>query len=73
MIRAGLAVAAISLIAIVPVPSAQAQTQTASPEPTIWEHNGSVMYLVANGQSRSSIYQKPRAGMLVQPSGSATQ
>jgi len=44
--------------------SAQAQTQTASAEPTIWDHNGSVMYLVANGQSREFHYQKPRAGML---------
>ena len=43
---------------------AHAQTQTASPEPTVWDHNGSVMYLVANGQSREFHYQKPRAGML---------
>jgi hypothetical protein len=49
MIRGGLAVAAIALIAGVAVASAQAQIQTASPEPTIWDHNGSVMYLVANG------------------------
>jgi hypothetical protein len=27
--------------------SAPAQTQIAPPEPTIWDHNGSVMYLVA--------------------------
>jgi hypothetical protein len=44
--------------------SAQAQTQTVSPEPTIWDHNGSVMYLVANGSSREFYYQKPRPGML---------
>jgi hypothetical protein len=44
--------------------SAQAQTQTASPEPAIWDHNGSVMYLVANGSSREFFYQKPRPGML---------
>jgi hypothetical protein len=36
--------------------SAQAQTQTASPDRTIWDHNGSVMYLVANG---SSIIKSP--------------
>ena len=64
MIRAELAVAAIALIATGAVASAQAQTQTASPEPTIWDHNGSVVYLVANGQSREFHYQKPRAGML---------
>lgn len=64
MIRAELAVAAIALIASGAVASAQAQTQTASAEPTIWDHNGSVVYLVANGQSREFHYQKPRAGML---------
>ena len=64
MIRAELAVAAIALVATSAVASAQAQTQTASAEPTIWDHNGSVMYLVANGQSREFHYQKPRAGML---------
>jgi hypothetical protein len=44
--------------------SAHAQTQTASPEPTTWDHNGSVMYLVENGSSREFRYQKPRPGML---------
>jgi hypothetical protein len=44
--------------------SARAQTQTASPEPTTWDHNGSVMYLVENGSSREFHYQKPRPGML---------
>jgi hypothetical protein len=44
--------------------SAQAQAQTASPEPTIWDHNGSVMYMVANGSLREFYYQKPRPGML---------
>jgi hypothetical protein len=60
MIRVELAVAAIALIATVAVASAQAQTQTTSPEPTIWDHNGSVMYLVANGPSREFHYQKTR-------------
>src|SRR5215470_7087214 len=64
MIRAELAVTAIALVASSAVASAQAQTQTASAEPTIWDHNGSEMYLVANGQSREFHYQKPRAGML---------
>src|SRR6516162_6933284 len=62
MIRAELGVAAIALVASGAVASAQAQTQTASAAPTIWDHNGSVVYLVANGQSRE--FQKPRAGML---------
>jgi hypothetical protein len=72
MIRAELAVAAMALFATVAAlhaineccTSAQAQTQTVSSEPTIWDHNGSVMYLVAHGQSREFYYQKPRAGML---------
>ena len=55
MIRAGFAVAAIVLSATVAV---------ALPEPAIWDHNGSVMYLVANGSSREVYYQKPRPGML---------
>jgi hypothetical protein len=62
MIR--LAVAAIALVTTGALASAQAQTQTASAEPTIWDHNGSVMYLVANGQAREFHYQKPRTGML---------
>ena len=33
-------------------------------EPTFWDHNGSVMYLVANGSSREFYYKKPRPGML---------
>jgi hypothetical protein len=72
MIRAEFAVAAIALVTNVAAPgainercsSAQAQTQTTSPRTTIWDHNGSVMYLVANGQSREFYYQTPRAGML---------
>jgi hypothetical protein len=44
--------------------AAHAQTQAASPEPTLWDHNGSVMSLVAKGSSREFYYQKPRPGML---------
>lgn len=32
--------------------------------PTYWLHNGSVMYLVANGESREFYYWQPRPGML---------
>lgn len=73
MIRAVSAAAAIALGATFTVTlqdgikeccTAHAQTQTASPEPTIWDHNGSVMYLVENGSSRELHYQKPRPGML---------
>jgi hypothetical protein len=74
MIRIQHSVAALALLAIVAAgldamkagccTSAQAQTQTVSAEPTLWDHNGSVMYLVANGPSREFYYQKPRTGML---------
>jgi len=64
MIHARFGIPAIALAATIAVASVQAQTQTASPEPTVWDHNGSVMYLVANGSSREIYYQKPRPGML---------
>jgi hypothetical protein len=73
MTRAELAVAAIALVITaaavqegikVCCTSALAEGQTASPESTFWDHNGSVMYLIANGSSREIYYQKPRAGML---------
>jgi hypothetical protein len=57
-------IAAIALGATAAVASAQAQTQAASHERTMWDHNGSVMYLVTNGSSREFYYQKPRQGML---------
>ena len=71
MLRAVLAVVGIAAVSVTLLDgikpcctSANAQTQTASPEPTIWDHNGSVMYLVENGSSREFHYQKPRPGML---------
>jgi hypothetical protein len=71
MTRAKLGIAAIVLgatvataLAIECCTRAQAETQTASPEQTLWDHNGSVMYLVENGSAREFYYQKPRAGML---------
>jgi hypothetical protein len=33
-------------------------------ERSFWDHNGSVMYLVANGSAREIYYHKPRPGML---------
>ena len=47
--------------------SGVAYSQTAhapSPEPTLWEHNGSVMYLVAKGSSREFYYKEPRPGLV---------
>ena len=49
------------------VTSAFAQSTTPAAitaERTFWDHNGSVMYLVADGSSREFYYQKPRPGML---------
>ena len=44
--------------------TAQTQMQTGSPERSMWDHNGSAMYLIASGASREFYYQKPRPGML---------
>ena len=64
MVQTRPGIAAIALAATAAVGSAQTQIQTESSERTVWDHNGSVMYLVANGASREFHYQKPRPGML---------
>jgi hypothetical protein len=71
MLRVVLAVVAIAAVTVTLLErikpcctSANAQTQTTSPESAIWDHNGSVMYLVETGSSREFHYQKPRPGML---------
>src|SRR5690348_5802086 len=64
MPHAGFAIAAIALVATLAETSSRAEMQTESPQRTLWDHNGSVMYLVANGLSREFYYQKPRPGML---------
>jgi hypothetical protein len=43
---------------------AQSQSSTAPPGRTLWDHNGSVVYLVANGSSREFYYDEPRQGMV---------
>lgn len=57
-------IAAIILAATLAATSAQTELQTGSAQRTVWDHNGSVVYLVANGASREFYYQKPRPGML---------
>jgi len=53
-------------------PSAQPRPPTPPPAApivparTIWDHNGSVMLLVANADRRSFYYQLPRSGMAAQ-------
>jgi hypothetical protein len=45
--------------------TAGAATATwADSEPTLWSHNGSVLYLIAKGTSREFHYKEPRPGML---------
>ena len=44
--------------------SVNVQAQPPEQARTLWDHNGSVMYLVANGSLREIYYQKPRPGML---------
>ena len=43
---------------------ASAQVPDPSSKRTMWDHNGSVMYLIANGSSRELFYEKPRLGMV---------
>ena len=43
---------------------AQSQNSTAPPGSTLWDHNGSVVYLVANGSAREFYYDQPRPGMV---------
>jgi hypothetical protein len=43
---------------------AQPNAPSRSPAPPLWDHNGSVMYLVAQGESREFHYKEPRQGML---------
>ena len=67
MTPAGFAVAVIAFLALSRWRSkcaARARKRRHRPEPTLWDHNGSVMYLVANGSSREFYYQKPRPGIL---------
>ena len=64
MAHARLGIIAVVFAASVEMTSAQTQTQTESPGRTLWDHNGSIVYLIANGSSREFYYQKPRPGML---------
>jgi hypothetical protein len=54
----GLSRIAIVAIALVTPSSAYAAT------PTFWDHDGSVVYLVADGNKLDFYYQEPRSGML---------
>jgi hypothetical protein len=58
MAHARLGIIAVVLAAGVEMTSAQTQTQTESSGRTLWDHNGSIVYLVANGSSREFYYQK---------------
>ena len=48
----------------VPVVIPRASGSTAVQRRTIWDHNGSEMYLVGDGTARRIYYHRPRAGMI---------
>jgi hypothetical protein len=52
------------LFAISILISVNAQAQPPEEGRSLWDHNGSIMYLAANDSSREFYYQKPRPGML---------
>jgi hypothetical protein len=60
-----LAILVVLLLLLNPTELAWPQdTSVRSPEPTLWEHNGSVLYLVANDSWREFHYKDPRLGLL---------
>src|SRR5690242_989248 len=65
MYHAGFGITAVAFSATVALASTPAQAQAeSSGSRTLWDHNGSVMYLVEDGASREFHYSKPRPGML---------
>jgi hypothetical protein len=65
MFHAGYAITAVAFSATVALTSTPAQAQAeSSGSRTLWDHNGSVMYLVEDGASREFHYSKPRPGLL---------
>jgi hypothetical protein len=43
---------------------AQPKATPAPPEPSLWDHNGSVVSLIAQGAAREFHYKEPRPGVL---------
>ena len=65
MYHVGFGITAVAFSATVALASATAQAQAeSSGSRTLWDHNGSVMYLIEDGASREFHYSKPRPGML---------
>jgi hypothetical protein len=65
MYHAEFGLTAVAFSATVALASTPAQAQAeSSGSRTLWDHNGSVMYLVEDGASREFHYSKPRLGML---------
>ena len=52
-----------ALLALSTSALAQSKGSPAQPESTLWDHNGSVMYLIAQGAAREFHYKEPRAAM----------
>jgi hypothetical protein len=64
MYHAGFGITAVAFSATVALASTPAQAQAeSSGSRTLWDHNGSVMYLLEDGASREFHYSKPRPGM----------
>ena len=53
-----------ALLALSTSALAQSKGPAARPESTLWDHNGSVVYLLALGAAREFHYKEPRAGMV---------
>ena len=52
-----------ALLALSTSALAQSKGRPAQPESTLWDHNGSVIYLIAHGAAREFHYKEPRAAM----------
>ena len=50
--------------AIAPLTPPASTQIAATPEPSLWDHNDSIVYLVAKGSSRESYYKQPHPGTL---------
>jgi predicted aspartyl protease len=55
----------VCVLSLVLTTSLADQSQAATPpKPTLWEHNGSTVYLMARSSSREFYYKQPREGMI---------
>ena len=50
--------------ALLTIPAVAQLPASAAPKTAYWDHNGSIVYLIADGVSRQFYYHEPRPGML---------